>query len=352
MPAHIREQTPRAHGFYFPAEWTPHQSTWAAWPFNDENWRGQLDAARVEYADFMRTLASREPVNLLLGSDEALSDATARLSDLPPIRFLRVDLDDVWLRDSGPIFVVRPDGQVSFVHWDFNAWGRKFEWARDDHVPEAIADTLGLDHFDVAVVLEGGSLDTNGRGAVLTTRQCLLHPARNPELDDRAIETLLHDNLACDTVIWLDQGLEGDHTDGHVDTLARFVDERTIVACTTKDRSDPNYDVLKANLEILRAARDRDDRPFTVVELLLPSERREFGRERLPQTYANFYIVNGAVIVPQYGDPHDASALDVLRPLFGGREVIGCASSAIITGGGSFHCLTQQQPSGPLWRHG
>lgn len=347
---HVRHESPRSHGFVQPAEWTRHAATWTAWPFDDDEWRGHLAGARAEFADLVRAIARHEEVRILTNDEEAENDGRVRLSGVDNITWLRVPLDDVWLRDSGPIFVVRADGAVSFVHWRFNAWGRKFDWRHDDGVPEAIAEALELDHFDVEVVMEGGALETDGRGTVLTTRQCLLHAERNPSFNVTAIEGVLRDNLGCERVVWLERGLEGDHTDGHVDTIARFVNERTIVACVAEDPTDPNQDVLRKNIEVLRAARNVDGEAYDVVEVFLPRERRFLCGERLAMSYVNFYIINGAVLVPQFGDANDVHALEVFCRVFPGRAVTGLPSTELVTGGGSIHCLTQQQPAGPLWR--
>lgn len=302
-----------------------------------------LEPARNEFAGFIATTAGFEPVQLLVADDEAEEDARRRLAGVDDVRFLRVPLDDVWLRDSGPIFVQGPDGRISFVHWAFNAWGRKFDWALDDDVPEAIAAHLGLDHFDVDVVLEGGSIDTDGKGTVLTTRQCLLEPARNPHLSEAELERLLADYLGFERVVWLDRGLEGDHTDGHVDTIARFVAPGRVAACVASPDDEANFATLRHNVETLRRA------GLDVIEVPVPADRRVFEGERLPLTYVNFCLVNGAVLVPQYGDKHDQRALRTIAEAFPDRQAVGLDSSAIITSGGSFHCLTQQQPWGPYW---
>ena len=344
MPAHIRHRTPADLGFAQPPEWFPHAATWAAWPFDDDEWRGMLLSARREFEALVRAMARHEPVGLLVADDEAETDARARLSDVDTVAFLRAPLDDVWLRDSGPIFVRRADGVVSFVHWGFNAWGQKFDWHLDDEVPEALAAHLGVDHFDVDIVLEGGSIETDGTGLALTTRQCLLHPARNPHLTQRELESALRDHLGFTRgVIWLERGLEGDHTDGHIDTIARFVRPGVVVACTAESDDAQNHAVLSQNATVMRNA------GLEVLEVPLPAERRCFEGERLPLTYVNFCLVNGAVLVPQYGDRNDARALEVIGAAFPDRTVQGLESSAIITSGGSFHCLTQQQPQGPLW---
>jgi agmatine deiminase len=239
---------------------------------------------------------------------------------------------------------------VSFVNWEFNSWGGKFEWHNDTKAPEAVAEYLGVTHWDLPVVMEGGSLELNGRGVALTTRQCLLTDTRNPGLGEPQIEAMLREYLGIEKLLWLDAGLEGDHTDGHIDTITRFVDERTIVTVTEENPDDANHATMRENLERLRTFTDRDGQPFEIVTLPLPATRLEGPEGRLPPTYANFYIGNGFVAVPVYGDPNDERALEILRPLFPGREVIGLMSRELITGGGSFHCVTQQQPAGVLWK--
>lgn len=301
---------------------------------------------RSEFSDFIATLARYEPVHLFVHDADVEADARARLGDAA-VRYHRVSLDDVWFRDCGPLFVTRPDGAVSFVNWEFNAWGQKFSWNLDNLVPEAIAEILQVDHFEAPLVMEGGSLEHNGAGVFLTTRQCLLSPTRNSSLMEIDLMDALRDYLGASEVLWLDRGLEGDHTDGHIDTIARFVGPRTVVCCVAEDPDDANYAPMQENLATLRAF----PQGFEVVALPLPAARlRSADGERLPPSYANFYVANGCVLVPIYGDVNDGRALEILRPLFPDREVLGCMSREIIHGGGSFHCLTQQQPAGPLWR--
>ncbi|MEW6421146.1 MAG: agmatine/peptidylarginine deiminase [Deinococcota bacterium] len=340
--------TPRELGFAMPAEWAQHAATWMSWPADNELWFGHLAGVRDEFAELVRTIARFEPVHLLVRDEESEADVQARLAgaDVTPYR---VPLDDVWIRDNGPIFVRDAVGRVSMVNWRFNAWGGKFHWENDDRVPEYVAQFLNLRHWDRPEVLEGGGLEVNGAGVGLTTRSCFLTPTRNPGLTEEDYAALLRETLGVEKLLWLDGGLENDHTDGHIDTITRFVDLRTIVTSVTDDENDANYPVMQKNLADLRAMTDLRGEPFSIVELPLPAHRLEGAEGRLPPTYANFYIGNGFVVVPQYGDPNDKRALDVLRPLFPGREVIGLMSRKIIEGGGSFHCMTQQQPAGTLW---
>jgi agmatine deiminase len=308
-----------------------------------------LEPVRREFAPFVEAIARHEPVDLIVADEESEHDARARLGS-GAIRVHRVPHQDLWLRDSGPIFVVR-DEEVALVDWDFNGWGGKYPASLDDEIPTHVAQILGdLQPFEPGLVMEGGSLDVNGEGVVLTTRQCLLAPTRNPGATEASLERALLDYLGLREVLWLDQGLEGDHTDGHIDTLTRFVDDTTIVTSVCPDRDDPNHATLAANLDVLRGIVTNNGAQYRIVELPIPSGRVTFEGERLPLTYANFYVTNGAVLVPAYDLPEDGRALDILRPLFPGREVVGLPARALITGGGAFHCVTQQQPAGRLWR--
>lgn len=341
------DPTPRELGFRMPAEWEPHAATWMSWPADNDLWFGHLSGVREEFAGLVRTIARFEPVQLLVRDSESEHDARARLAGAD-VTCHRLPLDDVWLRDNGPIFV-RRGGDLAFVNWRFNSWGGKFSWEHDDRVPEYVAQVLGAAHWDRPEVLEGGGLEVNGMGVGLTTRSCFLTDTRNPGLTEEDYGALLHDTLGVSRLLWLDGGLENDHTDGHIDTITRFTDERTIVTSVESNPADPNHAVMRQNLEALRQMTDQDGRPFRIVELPLPASRLEGAEGRLPPTYANFYIGNGFVVVPMYGDPNDARALEVLRPLFPQREVIGLPSREIIEGGGSFHCVTQQQPQGTVW---
>jgi len=328
-----------------PAEWQRHASTWMAWPHDDEQWVGMLEPVRREFSMLVDTIARFESVDLLAADDESERDARARLS-APAIRLHPVPHQDLWLRDSGPIFVAR-NTDLMLVDWEFNGWGGKYPADLDNQIPTHIARILDSGPpFRPGIVMEGGSLEVNGRGVAITTRQCLLTATRNPTLHERDLENALGEYLGIDEVVWLDDGLEGDHTDGHIDTITRFVDEATIVTSICMDVSDPNHATLSANLERLRALGDR----FRLVELPVPTGRVEFQGERLPLTYANFYIVNGGVIVPTYGMAEDVTAIEILRPLFPDREVVAVSARALITGGGAFHCVTQQQPVGRPWR--
>jgi agmatine deiminase len=338
-----------------PAEWQPHAATHLAWPFDDTLWVGYLAGVRREFTQLVATTSSFEPVILHVRDEEAAGDARRRLAraeaNFSNICFHPLPLNDIWLRDNGPLFIRNPAGEVALTDWTFNAWGGKYSpWDADDRAPRIIAEWLGMKRFEGPLVLEGGALELNARGVCLTTRSCLLNPNRNPGRSQEEIEEILHAYLGVKHVVWLERGLEGDHTDGHIDTLARFTDDHTLVCATCEDEDDPNFEVTQENLETLQTLRDAEGNPYHVVELPLPEKRLELAGVRLPLTYANFYIGNGFVLAPLYDDVNDERALDILGPLFPERKVTGLPAQNIITGGGAFHCLTQQQPEGEVYR--
>ena len=342
--------TPADLGYRFPAEWTQHAATWTSWPSGDALWEGELDAVREEFAAMVTTLSRYEHVVVNVGDAEAEADARERLrraaAELGRVRFHRVALDDAWFRDNGPVFVVSGAGLVALTDWVFNAWGGKYEAANDTLVPASVARELGMRRFVFPYVLEGGAIEVNDEGVLITTRSCLLSPTRNPGLGQDETEALLRAALGVRQVVWLDGGLEGDHTDGHVDTIVRFTDDTTIVCAVADDPADPNHGVTQANLETLQALRDPEGEPYRVVPLPLPQQRRQGDGRVLAASYANFYVANGVVIVPTYDDPCDEAALALLRPLFPGRDVVGVPAAHLVTGGGAWHCVTQQQPAG------
>ena len=359
------DQTPAALGYRMPAEWEPHIATWLAWPHNKADWPGKFAPIPWVYAEIIRHLARFERVEILVQGARAEADASARLDragvDLTQVGFHHVKTDRVWTRDSGPSFVVRAGepadpSNLGLVHWKFNAWAKYDNHARDRHVPRALARIVGCDrwkpHVDIGadkppvrVVLEGGSIDVNGRGTVLTTEECLLSEvqARNPGLTKGQVEGALADYLGARHVVWLDKGIAGDDTHGHIDDLARFVAPDTIVTVVEADPADENHGPLLANRARLREARDQDGQPFRVVELPLPRPV-VFEGQRLPASYANFYIANGLVLVPTFNDPADRVALQTLADLFPDREVIGIHAVDLVWGLGTIHCMTQQQP--------
>lgn len=332
-------------GYRMPAEWAPHAATWMSWPFDDEMWFGNLQQVRAEYAQLVKTIAQVEPVHLLLRDQEAADTALSALSGVKGITTHMIPLDDAWLRDNGAIFINSPSQGQAAVNWRFNAWGGKYSWENDDLVAPEMIKWAGVKRFDAPFVMEGGSLDVDGEGMALTTEQCLLTPTRNPKADKTVLEKALKEYLGIHEVIWLGLGLEGDHTDGHIDTITRFAAPGRILSSVCHNKQDVNHERMASNLRLLKNYRTRGGLSFEVIELPLPEQRMELDDgTRLAPSYANFYICNGTVIVPQYDDPQDQKALAVVRDAFPHHQVVGVPSRSIIMGGGSFHCLTQQQP--------
>jgi agmatine deiminase len=345
--------SPAARGFRMPAEWEPHAATWLAWPHKEASWPGKLARIPPIWADMVAALAAGERVDILV-NDAApapqVEELLARVR-VPPdrVRLRDVPTDDAWIRDHGPTFLVR-DGHddapaVALVDWKYNAWGGKYPpWDLDDQVPRAIGRLLDLEVFSPEIVLEGGSIDVDGRGTLLTTEACLLNPNRNPHLGRRNLEQVLCDYLGVRRVLWLGDGIAGDDTDGHVDDLARFVAPGVVVAVTEADPADENFAPLRDNLARLHAMRDAGGAPLRIVPLPMP-EPIYYDGVRLPASYANFYIANAVVLAPIFGSPRDAEALATLRRVFPQRRVVGINAVDLVWGLGAFHCVTQQQPA-------
>lgn len=346
--------TPAHLGFRMPAEYEPHAATWIAWPHHGPDWPGRLPAIELVYVEIVRALARSERVCIL--SRDARLRARARCllakAAVPARRvaFFTVPTNRSWTRDFGPIFV-RRGREVAITDWKFNAWAKYPNWRRDDAVNAWLAPRLRMRRFtpEVAgrrVVLEGGAIDVNGRGSLLTTEECLLSrkQARNPGLSRKQMEAVLGEHLGITNVLWLGRGIAGDDTHGHVDDVARFTDARTIVAPQEPGRRDPNHAPLAENLRRLSRMHDQAGRPFRIVTLPMP-EPIVYEGQRLPASYLNFYIANGSVLVPTFNDPHDRVALDTLAPLFPTREIIGIHAVDLVWGLGTIHCLTQQQPA-------
>lgn len=329
-----------------PAEWERHRATWCAWPHNRETWPGIYERIPEAFARLIRVLRRFEEVRLIVRDEEIRREVEGRddLGEGFPVTPVEIPTNDAWVRDYGPIFTRRSDGGVLATVWSFNAWGGKYPpWDLDDAAGDRIARFAGVDVETTDLVLEGGSIDTNGRGTILTTESCLLHPNRNPRLDRRGLEEALRRQLGCRKVLWLGGGIAGDDTDGHVDDLARFVDDRTVVTSVCEDPEDPDYEPLRENLERLRRMRDQDGRSLRVVELPVPGPVFH-GGERMPASYVNFSILNGAVVVPTFRSDGDSRALERLSRLFSGREVVGVDFRDLILGLGGVHCMTLGEP--------
>lgn len=353
--------TPRSLGYRMPGEWEPHAGTWIAWPHRSDDWPERFGAIPFAFAEMVRLLAPHESVRVVVGSEAKETRARSLLEavgvDPARVQFHRWPTDRSWIRDSGPIFVRRtgtPEGPAAIgaVDWGFNGWAKYDDWHRDDRIPSRVARALGVPAWrprvgERRVVLEGGAIDTNGAGTLLATEECLLSDvrARNPGIDRPGIEAVLSDFLGIDRVVWLGRGIVGDDTHGHVDDVARFVGERTIVAAKEPNPDDPNHPILEENLRRLREATTPDGQPFEVVELPMPGPIAYSG-QRVPASYLNFYLANGCALVPTFNDPNDRVALGILERLLPGRTVVGLHSGDLIWGLGSIHCLTQQEPLG------
>jgi agmatine deiminase len=346
--------TPAQLGYRMPAEWEPHAATWLTWPRPDGiSFPGAYDTIPPVYARLCRILAGVEEVHLNVW-DAAMERAALvamGFDQSPPGRlfFHHFPSYEPWCRDHGPVFVVRdgPGGkrERAVVDWAYNAWGGKYPPCDlDDAIPVRVAEFRGLRLYSPGIVMEGGSIDVNGRGTLLTTESCLLNPNRNPTLDKGEIERYLRDYLGVTNILWLGDGISGDDTDGHVDDLARFTDPRTVVAVVEEDPSDEDYGPLKDNFERLRSMKDEVGRPLRIVALPAPGAIERDG-QRLPASYANFYIANEIVLVPVFQKPNDQKALDILQGLFPSRRVVGVDSTDLIWGLGSFHCISQQEPA-------
>ncbi len=356
-------ETPAALGYRMPAEWEPHAATWLAWPHNRDDWPGKFAPIPWVYAEIVRHLVRSEPVNLIVRGKKGEPGARKTLEragvPVDRVTFVPWKTDRVWLRDTLPSFVVKvgdAEGPpLGVVDWQFNAWAKYDDFRRDDRLPKKIARRAGLprwkpagavDGHDVRIVLEGGAIDVNGGGMLLTTEECLLSAvqARNPTLDRPSIERAFADHLGCDRTIWLGGGIAGDDTHGHVDDVARFVAPATIVAADEPNRDDANHEPLRDNLERLRAVRDARGKPLKIITVPMPRPVM-FEGQRLPASYANFYIANSVVLVPTFNDPADREAIETLASVYKDREVIGIHALDLVWGLGTLHCLTREEPA-------
>lgn len=351
---------PAQSGFRMPAEWEPHEATWLGWPHNASDWPGKLVAIHWVYGEIVQKLADGERVRILVQSraheDRARRVLTRAGADLSAVEFFRIATDRGWTRDFGPIFVTRdrPPSEVAIARFRFTAWARYSDWRNDDRVPVKLAARLKCRSFPVMhkgrkVVLEGGSIDVNGAGTVLTTEECLLDchvQVRNPGFLAGDYQSVFRESLGATNVVWLNKGIAGDDTHGHVDDVCRFVNPTTVVLCQERNSNDPNHRVLAENRERLENATLENGAKIEVVPLPMPAPLY-FDGWRLPASYANFYIANAAVLVPTFNDPNDRIALGILGELFRDRPVVGIHAVDLAWGFGTLHCLTQQQPALP-----
>jgi agmatine deiminase len=340
-------RTPAALGYRMPAEWEPHVATWLSWPRRETiSFPDSLDRVMPVFRAMVAALIESEQVciNVCNGAHEAEAMEVLRHLDHSRISFYRIPTNEPWCRDHGPIFLAREnEPRLTVLDWDYNAWGDKYPPCDlDELVPTRVAEILDLPVFYPSMILEGGSIEVNGAGALLTTESCLLNKNRNPSLTRREIEARLRDFLGVRQILWLGRGIEGDDTDGHIDDLTRFISQHAVVTVVEDDRDSPNYDALQENLERLRSM-EIDEKPLEIFTLPMP---RKIMREglTLPASYANFYIANSCVLLPTFSDSMDEPAREILQNLFPNRRVIGIDCRELIWGLGAFHCLTQQQP--------
>lgn len=371
-----RKSTPAQLGYYMPAEWRPHTATWLTWPKDPETWPERVPQVEAIFLQMMAALAPNEIVNLLVDDQHTERAVRGRciFAGAENIRFHHISTVDSWIRDYGPNFLVsdklqfvaatgeRPltedDDKLKFVghtlaynDWIFNAWGNKYEGLKkDDSIPARLESLLQVPRFEPGIVMEGGSIEVNGSGCVLTTEQCLLNPNRNPELTRAEIEEYLKDYLGVVKVFWLGEGIVGDDTDGHIDDIARFVAPNVILSAIEDDPEDANYELLQDNLRRLQKMTDVYGRPFEIITLPMPGVmgRQSTGSsdlDRLPASYANFYIANNVVLAPIFGHANDTRALETIQRVFTDRRVVGINCAPLVWGMGTIHCVTQQQPA-------
>ncbi len=354
ISSRILGENPKTLGFTMPAEWEKHDATWLAWPHDPLTFPNRVNKVENAYLKIIMALSKSEEVNLFV-TDLTMRSRVKKLLehngiDLQKINFYVWEYADVWFRDYGPIFVLNKDKkQLAFVHWVFNSWGEKYEeLIKDTQIPYIISQRLQLNNFKPGIVLEGGSVDVNGKGTLITTEQCLLNKNRNPDLSKTDVEVYLSNYFGINNIIWLKSGVAGDDTDGHIDNLARFVNPRTILCAYEEDESDENQLALKENYNTLANSADQDGKKFKVIKVPMPSpiiSNVRGKKTRLPASYLNFYISNKTVLVPTYKQKTDRTALKIIQKAFPKRKVIGIDSTDIIYGMGAIHCITQQQPT-------
>ena len=342
-------KTCQAQGFIMPAEWDHHDAIWLSWPYDLLTFPDRVELVEQTYVEIVKEIHTSEEVNLFVIDEPTKTKVTEMFRqaniNLDLVHIHVSDYADVWFRDYGPIFIRNPQHELAMVHWDFNSWGEKYETLlRDKQIPDVINKKLGLPCFKPGIVLEGGSIDVNGKGTLLTSEQCLLNSNRNPTLNKQNIETYLSEYLGVHNFIWLKRGILGDDTDGHIDDLARFVNPTTIVCVYTENPNDEDYEVLQENYKILSQALDQDGKKLKIIKLPMPRIMSDEDY-RLPASYTNFYIGNTKVLVPIFNHPNDKKALDILQELFPTRKVVGIYCGDLVYGFGTIHCISQQQPS-------
>lgn len=346
----IKGVTPKSLGFHFPAEFAKHDAMWLSWPHKEESWPGKIASIYPSYTEFIKIVALTEKVCINVVDEKMKNSAIKMLhlagANMGQVQFFMHPTNDAWCRDHGPSFLINKNtNSKAIIDWNINAWGGKYPpYDLDDVIPTKIAQALQLPFFNPGIIMEGGSVDFNGAGAVLTSKCCLLNPNRNPHLNQDQIEQYLMDYYGVDQVLWVSEGIVGDDTDGHIDDTVRFVNEDTVVTVVEENVLSENYDLLQQNLKELKAMRLLNGKTLNVIELPMPADVIYEG-QMLPASYANFYISNGHVIVPTYKCAQDDKAMQIIQSCFTDRQVVGIDSTDIIWGLGSFHCLSQQEPS-------
>ncbi|MES1214338.1 MAG: agmatine deiminase family protein [Bacteroidota bacterium] len=343
-------QTPKELGYYFPAEFAPHIATWLSWPHKEASWPGKIHTIYPRYSEFVKELTKGELVRINVVDEAMKNFAIGNLEkadvDLTKVEFYFNPTNDAWCRDHGPAFLINPaaNEKKAIIDWDYNAWGNKYPpFDLDDVVPTLIAKEFKLPVFYPGIVMEGGSIEVNGKGTLITSTACLLNVNRNPQLNQQQIEEYLCNYYGMEQILWVDEGIIGDDTDGHIDDTVRFVNEDTVLTVVEENKNEENYKLLQHNLRQLQQMRLLNGKQLNIVELPMP-DAVIWEDQRLPASYANFYIANKSVIVPTFRCKMDEKALRIIQQYFPGREVVGIDSTDIIWGLGSFHCLSQQEP--------
>lgn len=345
-----QNKIPKQLGYRFPAEWEEHEATWLSWPHKEESWPDKLQEIYPNYSEFIKIISQDEFVRINVKDEkmrkfamDCIMQAGAKLEN---IEFYFHETNDAWCRDHGPAFLINKDAeeQKIILDWGFNAWGGKYPpFELDDVIPTKIGEEFGLPVIYPGIIMEGGSVEFNGKGTILTSKSCLLNKNRNPHLSQEEVEQYLKDFYCVEQILWVEDGIIGDDTDGHVDDTIRFVNENTVLTVVEDNKEDENYEILQTNLRQLQEMRLLDGTPLNIVELPMP-DPVIWEDQRLPASYANFYIANKSVIVPTYQCAKDQMALDIIQNCFPDRKVVGIDSTDIIWGLGSFHCLSQQEP--------
>ncbi len=338
--------SPRQRGFRQPAEWTPHRAVWLAWPAAKDLWGDSLPPTQQAFVAMARAIAGTpggEVLEVLVRNEGEEREATEALEGLPA-RFHPIPYGDIWMRDIAPLFLVGPEGERGTVRFRFNGWGGKYVLPHDSKVAERVAKRVNQKEFSVPVVLEGGALEVDGEGTCLTTRQCLTHPNRNPSLGEREMEEVLRESLGVEKILWLEEGLREDHTDGHIDNLARFIAPGVVACMVPRGENDPQRDILEKVRADLGTFTDAGGRRLELLTVPSPGRIKDQEDRVLPASHMNFYIGNSAVVIPLYGSQWDDEVVATIGAWFPGRKAVGIDSSSLLTGGGSFHCITQQEP--------